>query len=243
MCILIVLRGVDAEYPIIAASNRDENRDRNAMPPGFFPGARRRMLSPRDRKAGGTWMAVSADGRFAGITNIAGQPVHPEAESRGNLPHLALDEDDLDAACAAIERELARARYNAFQLLLSDGSRSCILRHVDGRLAHSFTDAKVLVITNEHALGALVLPGLDAALVSGLGIAERFAKLAPLLLDEGQRSGHRVLKSGGTYGTVSSSLVAVHHADPTKLIWEYAAASPREVPYRSYGNLGRRLVG
>jgi hypothetical protein len=63
-----------------------------------------------------------------------------------------------------------------------------------------------------------------------------------LLLDAGDHGGHRVLKKGGSYGTVSSSLIAVPSADLRALVWRYAAGSPDEAPYRSYGNLARRLV-
>src|SRR5688572_23652124 len=104
MCLLIVLRGLDRSHPVAVAANRDERRDRRAAPPGLFVGARRTMLSPRDREAGGTWLAVSAAGTFAGITNVAGAPAVPGAPTRGDLPHIALDAagdgTDLDAAAA-----------------------------------------------------------------------------------------------------------------------------------------------
>lgn len=239
MCLLIVLAGVDPEHPIIVASNRDEQRERKAMPPGLFVGAKRRMLSPRDRRAGGTWMAVAEHGLFAGLTNVKGEPVDPNARSRGELPHLALDEDDVEAAAAAVARQRG---FNAFQLAISDGRRSIVLRSVAGRITRVETEQPVLVLSNEHALDALVLPGLDAALARGLQRDERLALLAPLLLDQGERSGHRVLKTGGAYGTVSSSLIAVPRAGMGGLVWRYANGSPDTTPYRDYGNLGRRLI-
>ncbi|MGA0870627.1 MAG: NRDE family protein, partial [Planctomycetota bacterium] len=56
MCLLITLVGVDPDHPSIVASNRDERRDRPSAPPGLFVGQKRRILSPRDREAGGTWI-------------------------------------------------------------------------------------------------------------------------------------------------------------------------------------------
>src|SRR5688500_17186994 len=98
MCLLIVLLGVDPEFPLLVASNRDERRERRAAPPGLWVGERRRVLSPRDRRAGGTWLGVNDRGMVAGITNVHGAPRLELPTTRGALPHLALDQDDLEAA-------------------------------------------------------------------------------------------------------------------------------------------------
>ena len=76
MCLLIVVRGRFAGHPIVVAGNRDERRDRKASPPGLWVGERRRVLSPRDRVAGGTWLGVNDLGAFAGLTNIALSLIH-----------------------------------------------------------------------------------------------------------------------------------------------------------------------
>lgn len=242
MCLLIVLAGLDAEFPILVAGNRDERRDRPSAPPGLFVGDDARMLSPRDREAGGTWLAVSARGEFAGITNLAGAPRPERARSRGHLPHLALDAGGLDAAIGAIEREVERREYAGFQLVLCDGRRAVAAVWDGTRLERVETGDGIVVVTNEHRPGQLALPGLAAARRPGLTIADRLAALAAILLDTGDVSGHRVLKTGGEYGTVSSSLIAVHRSDPSALVWRYAAGSPDRVRYRDYGNLGRRLI-
>ena len=106
MCLMILIQGLDPEFPLLVASNRDEDRSRKAAPPGLFAGERQRMLSPRDRRGGGTWLAVNQHGLFAGITNVAGAATRPLPGSRGVLPHLALDgalhREDLDGACRAV---------------------------------------------------------------------------------------------------------------------------------------------
>ena len=242
MCLLVVMVGCDPEYPIVVASNRDERKDRKAAPPGLFVGKTRRLLSPRDREKGGTWLAVGEHGLFAGITNVAGQPVDPSAKTRGELPHLALDADTLDGACEVVAKEVASARYNAFQIVLCDGKRMRVLRWVDQVLSTLEARPPLLVITNEHAPGALASAPFAPAVEAGLQVAQRFARLLPFLRDEGALTGHRVLKRGAEYGTVSASLIAVPTRDPRKLIWEYAAGAPDEVTFKSYGNLGRRLV-
>ena len=239
MCLLIVLRGLDTEYPIVVASNRDEYRQRYATPPTLHVGARRRMIGPRDSVGGGTWMAVNDHGLFAGLTNVKGAAPLPDVPSRGLLPLLALDQDDLDAALAAVEEELRERAHNPFQLLLCDARRTVVLYHDHTHTVRSEAGA-VAVISNEHRLGALHLPQLEPALAA-LPLEERLARLRPILLDQGAHNGHRILKDGGEYGTVSSSLVAIHATDKTRLVWHYAAGQPDQVADRNYGNLGKRL--
>jgi hypothetical protein len=240
MCLLVVLRGYHESHPVLVAANRDERRDRKAGPPGLFIGERHRVLAPRDRQAGGTWLGVNDRGAFAGLTNITGAPVPPGAPSRGSLPHLALDQDDLDAASAAVAAEVSARAYGGFQLVLASGRRTRVLRHEAGRLEVLDWPESVLIVSNEHRPGELSLPLLRGALGTFAAAQERLDALRPVLLDEG--GGHPVLKRGEVYGTVSSSLIAVPAADPRELIWLYAAGSPDAVPYRNYGNLGRRLL-
>ena len=241
MCLLIVIVGADSEYPLLVASNRDEERARPASPPGLWVGERRRVLSPRDKRAGGTWLAVNDAGMFAGLTNIAGAPPLEGARTRGVLPHLALDHDDLNAAAAAVREAVARDPFGPFRLLLSDGHRTILFLHARGVTQDQEVARQVIVLSNEHGLGELDLPGVQRALLPGLTAAERLQRLRPLLLDEGEHGGHRILKKGGDRGTVSSSLIAVHRDDPARLLWDFAPGPPDETAYRHYGNLGRRL--
>lgn len=242
MCILILLRGLHREHPIVVGGNRDERTDRKAAPPGLWVGEHHRVLSPRDRVAGGTWLAIDERGWFAGITNLAGIPAIPEAPSRGLLPHLALDEPDLDAAVTMVQERVRAQAHSGFQLVLCDGERTLVLRHAHGELRVQSWRDEVLVVTNEHAPGQLVLRGLSAALVPGLAVEARLDALAPLLRDPGGAGHHAVCKRGDGYGTVSSSLLAVPAGGGPGLVWRYAAGPPDTTAYRNYGNLERRLL-
>lgn len=243
MCLLITLVGVDPEHPIVVAGNRDERRDRPSAPPGLHVGARRRILSPRDREAGGTWMGVNDRGLFVGLTNLAAAGPDPaSAPSRGGLPHTALDEDSVDDAARAVLDAAARTAFRGFQMLVTDGERARVLTYASGEIEDRAFGRGPVVLTNEHRPGALHLPDLGAACAPELGLGARFDLLRGILCDEGARSGHRILKRGGAYGTVSSSLLAVRPAAIRELVWEFAAGAPDETPYRRYGNLARRLV-
>ncbi|MCB9879763.1 MAG: NRDE family protein, partial [Planctomycetes bacterium] len=167
MCSLIVLRGLDADYPLVVAANRDERLDRKASPPGAFVGQRRRMLSPRDRVAGGTWLALDDRGRVAAVTNLFGEPPVPDAPSRGHLPHLVLDHDDLEAGLEAVRAHLAEHAHSGFQLVVADRHRVRVLRHARGALREVEWRDAVLTISNEHAAGELVLRGMAPALQPG----------------------------------------------------------------------------
>ncbi len=242
MCILIVLRAFDADYPLLVAANRDERLDRAASPPGLWVGARHRVLSPRDRLAGGTWLAVDDRGAFAGITNLAGVPPVPDAPSRGHLVHLALDQVDLDAGAEAVHDRVREHAHGGFQLVLGDARRVLLLRHARGELRRSDWNEPVLVLTNEHGPGRLRPRGLAAALAHGLDLERRLLALAAVLRDRGGDGHHAICKRGDGYGTVSSSLLAIRDGDPERLVWRYAPGPPDTTAYRNYGNLGRRLL-
>ena len=241
MCLLIVVRGLFGTHPILVAANRDERTDRKSAPPGLWVGQRRRVLSPRDRQAGGTWLAVGEHALFAGLTNISRVPPPQGAASRGELPHLALDAEDFDAGERAVQAAVAARPYGGFQLVMASAQRTLVLRHAGGALERIEWRDPVLVITNEHAPGELSLRGLDAALRPAADAVQQLEQLRPLLLDRGDGGGHPVLKHGDSYGTVSSSLIAVPQSSQHPLLWRYAAGSPDRAPFQSYGNLQRRL--
>ena len=239
VCLLIGLVGVDPDYGVLVAGNRDEQRDRPAAPPGLFLGAQRSMLSPRDRRAHGTWMAVSDCGMFAGLTNLSGAPTRDDAVTRGNLPHLALEADNLDGAVAAVRGAVSRDVYNAFQLLVMAPGGARVLEYDGAECVEREVHPPVAVLSNEHRLGELELVQVEPALGPGLSVEARLDALATVLLDTGEVSGHRILKQGGAYGTVSSSLIAL--GNDGSLVWRYAAGPPDQTEYRNYGNLSRRL--
>ena len=84
MCLILVAWRAHAEFPLLLAANRDEYHARPAAPAAWWPTPA--ILAGRDLSAGGTWLGVARDGRFAALTNFR-DPARPQrtAPSRGDL--------------------------------------------------------------------------------------------------------------------------------------------------------------
>lgn len=108
MCLIALAYKVHPDYPLILAANRDEFRDRPADPAGWWAD-KPSIFGGRDRLAGGTWLGITRQGRFAAVTNH--RDLHlPQRQgpSRGALVVQALE--------AGIDPQ-ATAVYAGFNLL------------------------------------------------------------------------------------------------------------------------------
>ncbi|MFO1324767.1 MAG: NRDE family protein [Burkholderiales bacterium] len=125
MCLAVIALDAHPCYSLVIAANRDEYHARPALPaawgdrPPFVD-----VLAGRDLSAGGTWLGVRRDGRFAFVTNVReGGRSDAAAASRGELvPRVLNAPDSPVAAMAALAG--ARDRYNGFNLLAGDASRA-----------------------------------------------------------------------------------------------------------------------
>jgi uncharacterized protein with NRDE domain len=108
MCLVVLAVDAHPRLSLVVAANRDEYHARPAAPAAWGrDGEFRDVLAGRDLMAGGTWLAVRRDGRFALVTNVRdGKAQDPVARSRGELPLLALSDHAIDGA-----------RYNGFNLV------------------------------------------------------------------------------------------------------------------------------
>src|SRR3954453_20048798 len=86
MCLIAIAIAVHASrrYPIVIAANRNEFYDRPTRPLHIWDDDPN-IAGGRDLRAGGTWLGVTRDGRFAAVTNIRGNDGPPNARSRGTL--------------------------------------------------------------------------------------------------------------------------------------------------------------
>lgn len=90
MCLIAFAYQAHPRYALIVAANRDEFLDREADHAHFWPDEPR-ILAGRDRRALGTWLGITTDGRFAAVTNhrdLRRAPVN--GPSRGLLVREAL---------------------------------------------------------------------------------------------------------------------------------------------------------
>lgn len=120
MCLITFAWRPDHDRPLIVAANRDEFYARPTAAaaewehaPGVYAG--------RDLEAGGTWLGVGPQGRFAAVTNIRAVASRPASRSRGELcaAYLTGEVDLGDYARQVCDRAQA---YGGFNLLLGDGS-------------------------------------------------------------------------------------------------------------------------
>lgn len=122
MCLIVVGWRAHPDYPLVVAANRDEFLVRAAVPAHWWTDAPD-LLAGRDLEAGGTWMGVSRDGRFAALTNYRDPSLRrPGAPSRGTLVRDCLTAtDDTESHLRAVAK--VSAQYAGFNLLVGDGTR------------------------------------------------------------------------------------------------------------------------
>jgi uncharacterized protein with NRDE domain len=119
MCLIVFAWQVVPGMPLIAAGNRDEFFDRPSAPAQWwrdFP----QVYAGRDLQAGGSWMGVTHDGRFAAITNIrAPQERRTDVQSRGALVSDFLTGSQSPTGyVAALNAQ--PDHFNGFNLLVGD---------------------------------------------------------------------------------------------------------------------------
>lgn len=131
MCLIALAWQVSPTNPLLVAANRDEFHARPAQAAQFWgddPG----VLAGRDLRAGGTWLGLSREGRFAAITNIRDpDSTGPAPRSRGELTA------DFLRGAVPIEAYLTEIServdsYLGFNLLVSDGRELWYLHGVAG---------------------------------------------------------------------------------------------------------------
>lgn len=120
VCLIVLALGVDRRWPLVVAANRDEFIDRPSAP--LAPWADGRVVAGRDLVAGGAWLGVTRDGRFAALTNFR----DPAARRVGSRSRGELVADFLTghapAADYARSAIAARRNYADFNLLVGDRS-------------------------------------------------------------------------------------------------------------------------
>lgn len=127
MCLILFAIRQHPTHALVVAANRDESHARPARPLEFWPD-RPSVLAGRDIQAGGTWLGVAANLRFASVTNLY-SPVIREGElSRGTL---CVDWLTGSERAESFAQNLVSERYAPFNLLF--GFLPDRLYHLCGR--------------------------------------------------------------------------------------------------------------
>jgi len=119
VCLLAFAIDAHPRYPLIVAANRDEMHARPTRDAGWWPD-RPDVLGGRDLEAGGSWLGVSRNGRFAAVTNYR----DAIAERRGSRSRGHLVAGFLAGADAPVDylSGIDAGAYAGFNLLVADAN-------------------------------------------------------------------------------------------------------------------------
>jgi uncharacterized protein with NRDE domain len=119
MCLLVFAWKTHPDYPLVFAGNRDELHARPATAAGFWQQSPQ-ILAGRDLQAGGSWLGITAGGRFAVVTNYR-EGLNPQKApySRGGL---TVDFLNSEIPADVYMKSVAQHSfdYGAFSLIVGD---------------------------------------------------------------------------------------------------------------------------
>jgi uncharacterized protein with NRDE domain len=222
MCLIALGWRAHPAYRLIVAANRDEYFGRPSAAADFWDD-HRTVLAGRDLEAGGTWLGITLEGRFAALTNYR----NPAERKTGVPSRGALVSDFLAGKAGpseyAKEVEKGAMSYNGFSLLVGDADSLWFVSNRGGRrlrvepgvhgLSNHLLDTPWPKVERAKARFAeqLKKPFDPAAAFAMLGDTERAASAelpstgVSLELEE-RLSAIRILAAGG-YGTRCSTVL------------------------------------
>ena len=241
MCLIVLAWRPGHAQPLLLGANRDEFYERPSQPLHPWPDAPG-VIAGRDLQAGGTWLGVGANGRFAALTNIRNPGQAQGHRSRGELPVAFLTgKHSIDEFLQQLREQ--RQHYNGFNLLLGDSRQLWHFNSQAGR-ARALAEGVYGLSNADLDTPWPKLQRAKHALQSGLNTPHS-QMLLELLADSTRAadadlpqtgiglSGERLLSSAfiasPTYGTRASTALIVH-ADGSRLLVE-----------RSFGSNGSYL--
>jgi hypothetical protein len=247
VCTILLAWRCLADAPVVLAANRDELVDRPSRPPARVA-SDPPVAAGTDLLAGGTWLAVAADGRLAAVTNRRSGPDgeigrDPTRRSRGELP-LAVLGGSSDEGARRVLSGLDPAAYNPVNVLYVSPT-AALVAHLSGAELHL-----VALDPGPHVLTVHDVddprPAKDVALAARLRTAVAAAGPGPALLagmeemlrDHGAPGGDpldAVCIHGDRYGTVSASSVLV--AASGRVTDRHAQGRPCTTPFEDVSAL------
>jgi len=145
MCFVAVALGVHPDFPLIVAANRDEYFVRPTEPLARWPGSPV-VAAGRDLTAGGTWLGLSEDGRFAALTNCRTDTI---SSAPGTISRGAIVRDFLQGHGAVVDAVASGALahqsgYGGFNLIAGTPSKISILSNATRTFAEETSGVFVL---------------------------------------------------------------------------------------------------
>lgn len=212
MCLIAIAHRVSPQFPLVIAANRDEDYDRATHDAHFWSDAPE-VLGGRDAVAGGSWLGITRDARFAAVTNLSG--AERKTRSRGALVRDFLVHDVEPHAYAKHVAERA-TEYAGFHLLAGEagGDVQYITPEVQVPLevgVHAFSNAPAGEVWPKTAVA-----------VEEMSIALRMEDATTMLLvlmsflRNPRNSGavqSEVFIAGDRYGTRASTVVIVSESE------------------------------
>jgi uncharacterized protein with NRDE domain len=260
MCLLLIAVDATPEFPLLVLGNRDEFHARASAPAEPWADDAR-VVGGRDLVAGGTWLALRSDGRFAAVTNLRTGVPATAPRSRGWLVRDFVLGDESPRDYLEALRATA-SDYGPFNLVVGDRAAVFALGSSD-RLVRAL-NAGVHVISNGpigvHWPKTERLQRRFAGLLADAAAPADETRLLDLLLDETQppdealpdtgvgRALERVLAPifirGAKYGTRASTLV-MRSADAGNVLRErrFAPAAAGDGESRWSGAADRPFSG
>jgi len=252
MCTFVILFRPGHDWPVIAATTRDEMLARSWQAPARHWPDRAHVIAGQDALAGGTWLGLNDDGVIAGVLNRRDSlgPVD-DKRSRGELPLEALDHATAQDAADALTH-LEPASYRSFNMVVADSEQAFWLKST-GSGGNGSTGSPLTA--HEIPPGVSMITAYDLNDTTGMRTRRYLPKFRAaaepdpetgdwaawqtLLAsrerdpDAGQE-GALCIVTGYGYGTVSSSLIALPHINRigVKPIWLFAPGRPGEVVYK-----------
>ena len=247
MCLILVAWRGHPDYPCVVAANRDEFHSRPAERAHWWKDAR--VLAGRDVSAGGTWLGITREGRFAALTNHRNGVRRDDAPSRGALVADILRSRDSVAKVLDHLREVGPG-YNSFNVIFSDGERLAVYESAVGAgrelapgiygLSNHLLDTpwpKVVNAKSALSNALTLLPDTRAALALLRDDRPAPEELVPRtgLNREWERLLSSAFIRAPDYGTRCSTLISIDRGgmvDFEEWTWDAGGAEQGRVSYR-----------
>jgi len=133
MCLLFFSYRLTPGYPLVVAANRDEFLARPTARLDYL-NPEKTLLAGRDLQGGGTWLGITADLRFAAITNYRNPAANrPEAPSRGEILMNYLT-GTMEAASYLQALAKEGGKYNGCNVILGDARELYFYSNITGEI-------------------------------------------------------------------------------------------------------------